>query len=72
MSQSTEMKNESQASKPLLQAIDLKNIIRSKKGSLRRSAWLRRWMGFRSPWNGAKHWQWLGSLAVVNPHWAVY
>lgn len=31
MSQPTDMKNESQATKPLLQAIDLKNTIRSKR-----------------------------------------
>lgn len=48
MSQPTDMKNESQATKPLLQAIDLKNTIRSKKGYLRRNVWLKLWMVFHS------------------------
>lgn len=72
MSQPIEMKNESPATKPLLQAIDLKNTIRSKKDYLPRSGWLKRWMVFRSLWSAAKRWRWWGSPVVVNPPWAAY
>ena len=48
MSQPTDMKNESQATKPLLQAIDLKKYYPVKKGYLRRNVWLKLWMVFHS------------------------